>query len=122
MSRSLQFAIVLLALTATVASAQGIDPRRVASCQLAAENMRDRVRPETDDHARYDHDATYWSAALQRFVPDETAREAMLAEGRGVLTQALGQQDYMAGMVMVSGVLSQCNAGRAQVEAATPNG
>jgi hypothetical protein len=104
------------------AHAQSIDPRRIASCELAAESLQERVRPETESYVRYDSDAHYWSAMVERFVPDQTQREALLAEGRGQLNQALAQQDYLAAMTMVGGVLSQCNAGRAQLEAAAPHG
>lgn len=104
------------------AHAQPVDPKRIASCQLAAENMRDRVRPETEDYARYNADATFWAAKLAEHVPDENSRTDIVTEGRGLLRQALQQQGYMAGMMMVARVLSQCNAAKGELEAARPNG
>jgi hypothetical protein len=102
--------------------AQGIDPRRVASCQLAAENMRNRVRPETEGFARYDAQVLYWSSQVAQLVPDAAGREALLTEGRSQLSAALAQRGYMEGMVMVSEVLAQCEAGREQIDAMTPDG
>jgi hypothetical protein len=107
---------------ASAAEAHQIDPRRIASCQLAAENMRERVRPESADYARYGGDATYWSAQVERFVPDASQRVSLIEEGRRVLDQALAQREYMAGMLMVAQVLDQCNAGRSVIEGAVPNG
>lgn len=120
---TLAIALVTLALSVQPAAAQaGIDPRRIASCQLAAENMRQRVRPETDAYARYDAEVVYWSAHVERFVPDADDRASLLSEGRTMLNQSAQQQGYMAGMVMVAQVLEQCNANRSVIEGATPNG
>lgn len=116
-------AVFMLVAGATVsANAQQIDPRRIASCQLAAENMRDRVRQETADFVRYNDDASYWIGQVERFVPDEAPRRTLLTEGQGELRQALQGQGYMAGMMMVSQVLQQCNSNRSVIESATPNG
>jgi hypothetical protein len=115
-------AAAFLAAGAVLAHAQPINPQRVASCQLAAEHLRERVRPETEAYAGYNAQAEYWAGKVAMFVPDAAEREAMLTEGRGALNNALAQQSSMAGMSMVAGVLSQCEAGRSEIEAVAPNG
>jgi hypothetical protein len=112
----------VVALGAASAYAQQINPQRVASCQLAAENLRDRVQPETEAHAGYNAQAEYWAGKVAFFVPDAAQREALLVEGRSALSNALAQQSSLAGMTMVSNVLTQCEAGRSEIEAVAPNG
>ena len=107
---------------ATPAYAQAIDPRRIASCQLAAENLRGRSQPNTPDYTRYGGDATYWAGQVQRFVPGVAQREALLAEGHVALDQALSQQGLLAALLMLGQVLDQCNANKSVIEGATPNG
>jgi hypothetical protein len=113
---------IVVALGAASAYAQQINPQRVASCQIAAENLRERVQPETEAHAGYNAQAEYWAGKVAFFVPDAAQREALLVEGRSALSNALAQQSSLAGMTMVSNVLTQCEAGRSEIEAVAPNG
>jgi hypothetical protein len=111
-----------IAIGAVSADAQQINPQRVASCQLAAERMRESVRPETEAYATYNAQAEYWAGKVALFVPDAAEREALLNGGRSSLNNALAQQSSMAGMMMVGNVLSDCEAGRSEIEAVAPNG
>jgi hypothetical protein len=113
---------IVVALGAAPAYAQQINPQRVASCQIAAENLRERVQPETEAYAGYNAQAQYWAGKVAFFVPDAAQREALLVEGRSALSNALAQQSSLAGMTMVSNVLTQCEAGRSEIEAIAPNG
>ncbi len=97
----------------------GMDPRRVGSCVIAAENMSGRVRPETEDYAKYVAAKVYYADHLALMVPGEAQRTALLTEGRGVLHQALARQDSFGGMMMVSGVLTQCEGDRQRLETYT---
>jgi hypothetical protein len=121
MKRSL-LALAFAASFASTAHAQQINPQRVASCQLAAEHLRDQVRPETEDYARLNGQAEYWAGKVAFFVPAAAERETLLSEGRTALGSALSQQSSLAGMTMVSNVLAQCEAGRSEIEAVAPNG
>jgi hypothetical protein len=120
--RIVAISAVILAFGAASAYAQQINPQRVASCQIAVENLRERVQPETEAHAGYDAQAEYWAGKVAFFVPDAAQREALLVEGRGALSNALAQQSSLAGMTMVANVLTQCEAGRSEIEAIAPNG
>ena len=120
--RTVAISTVILALGAASAHAQQINPQRVASCQIAAEHLRERVQPGTEAHADYNGQAEYWAGKVAVFVTDAAQREALLVEGRSALSSALAQQSSMAGMTMVSNVLAQCEAGRSEIEAVAPNG
>ena len=120
--RTVVISAVVVALGVASAHAQQINPQRVASCQLAAENLRERAQPETEAHAGYNAQAEYWASKVAFFVPDAAQREALLVEGRTALSNALAQQSSLAGMTMVSNVLTQCEAGRSEIEAIAPNG
>lgn len=112
----------LSAFSAEPAYAQAINPQRVASCQIAAEHLRERVQPETEAYRGYTGQIEYWSGKVAVFVPDAAQRETLLSEGRVALNNALAQQSSLAGMTMVSNVLTQCEAGRSEIEAVAPNG
>lgn len=118
----LSVSCICVAFAAGSASAQQIDPRRVASCYLAAENLRDRGRPDASDYAQLDEQTSYWRDKVAVFVPNDAERASLVAGGRVQLDQALSQQGYMAGMMMVGSVLSQCNARRDVIERAAPHG
>jgi len=103
-------------LCAAPAGAQQPQHEVVASCYLAAENMRDRVRVDAEDYPNLHEQTEFWRSELVRHVPDAEGREESLRRGRATLAYYLGQQSYMAGMIMVSNVLTQCRADRERLQ------
>jgi hypothetical protein len=83
-----------------------------ASCKVAAVNMQNRVRPETEDFARYGEQAAYWDGELHRLEAVEATRVSLETAIKAELDGAVARVGYMDGMMMVGQHLAMCRQAR----------